>query len=295
MKRDLGFGLNMGDDEDQPHLDQVLEQIQPNMNPGKFLSFMQKKDNTRKDPRNKAIARKFQAEQEEAAFRQTNLAKNFPSARTVLKDKRAKSDLQAVDEILHAFEVVNKDAIKQGMGGGIHGPASTMLSGIRMLRSKHPQGPLAFVSDSNNAAESSARWTSHYNAGLVRHNIVTRQDLMKLYQPPIKKSQLPTKDPFLTKTIVPRPESMQALPASTAIRPPQADGVSRDVRQQSNSAYATVSGTFPRVQNTGKSSYPFSPVYATHSSSATVSIQPTDDLRQSDHGLIQKHSDFFMH
>lgn len=130
MKHELGFGMNMGDDEDHPRLEQVLAKIKPNMNPGNFTSFMHKKDNTRKDPRNRAIARKFQAQQEEAAFKQTTLAKTFQSARIMKNSQRAKTDMKDVDEILNAFEVVNKDAIKQGVGGGIHGPASKMLNGI---------------------------------------------------------------------------------------------------------------------------------------------------------------------
>ena len=51
------------------------------------------------------------------------------------------------------------------------------------------------------------RGLSNYKAELVRHNIVTRTDLMKLYHPPLKKSQLPHKDPFLMRQIVPRPGS----------------------------------------------------------------------------------------
>ena len=39
-------------------------------------------------------------------------------------------------------------------------------------------------------------------AELVRNQIVTRTDLMKLYQPPVKKSQLPTANPFLSKNLI---------------------------------------------------------------------------------------------
>ena len=86
-----------------------------------------------------------------------------------------------------------------------------MLNGINMLRSKQSKGPLSFMENpgqrasaytATTAAKSSnqgVRGLSNYKAELVRHNIVTRTDLMKLYHPPLKKSQLPHKDPFLMR------------------------------------------------------------------------------------------------
>ena len=52
---------------------------------------------------------------------------------------------------------------------------------------------------------------SNYKAELVRHNIVTRTDLMKLYHPPIRKAALPSKDPFLMRQIVPKTDSKADL------------------------------------------------------------------------------------
>ena len=90
-----------------------------------------------------------------------------------------------------------------------------MLNGINMLRSKQSKGPLSFMEDpgkrssagtattaaktSNGGGGGGVRGLSNYKAELVRHNIVTRTDLMKLYHPPLKKSQLPHKDPFLMR------------------------------------------------------------------------------------------------
>ena len=102
-----------------------------------------------------------------------------------------------IDQILSVLEIVNKEAIKTGIGGGLHGPADRMLTGINMLRSKQSKGPLSFMDDptTNVSSGTSARslgqgvrGLSNYKAELVRHNIVTRTDLMKLYHPPLKKS-----------------------------------------------------------------------------------------------------------
>ena len=77
MKKDMGFDANMGEHEDMPPLDQVLQSLRPNLNPSNFSNFMQKKDNYRKEFRSKQIARKLQTKQAEQAFMETNLAKQF--------------------------------------------------------------------------------------------------------------------------------------------------------------------------------------------------------------------------
>ena len=80
------------------------------------------------------------------------MAKHFKSARTVrhLKNAGAGKGAQEpkeVEDILTALEIVNKEAIKTGLGGGIHGPASKVLNGINMLKSKNSLGPLGFLGD----------------------------------------------------------------------------------------------------------------------------------------------------
>ncbi len=198
MKLEMGMNDNYGVNEDQPPLDQVLEQLKTNTDPANFIQFMKKKDNIGKDSRNRAIARKYQKQQEDAAFRNTDLAKQFTQAGGIRHNKHKKIANREVDQILNAVEVINKEAIQCGLGGDLHGPASKMLSGVNMLRAK---GPLALISDPQEVKDMASkaqttRYLSNYKAGLIRHNIVARTDLMKMYQPPIKKSQLPNKDPF---------------------------------------------------------------------------------------------------
>ena len=68
---------------------------------------------------------------------------------------------------------------------------------------------------------------------------------MKLYQPPLKKSQMPHKDPFLTRQIVPRPGSMKDGKLSVGSKSHFGSHMSRE---NSHQAYATVNGgSFPRV------------------------------------------------
>jgi hypothetical protein len=57
------------------------------------------------------------------------------------------NDPGQVNQILHALEVVNKEAMLKGVGGGLHGPASKMLNGINMLRARQDLGSLSFLND----------------------------------------------------------------------------------------------------------------------------------------------------
>ena len=82
---------------------------------------------------------------------------------------------------------------------------------------------------------------------------------MKLYHPPLKKSQMPHKDPFLMKQIVPRPESMNdlAMAATTegrsTVRSKSNYANSNFNLGDSNQAYRTVTGAFPRpIKNVGR-------------------------------------------
>lgn len=184
-----------------------------------FVNFMQKKNNIHMDVRNKAISRKVHKTAEDKAFKDTNLATNFSSAHGLkykLNRNPTGSDKGQVNQILQALEIVNKEAMMKGVGGGLHGPASKMLNGINMLRAKQDYGPLSFLSgdspingkDSSQTAQGKKIFRN-YKAELVRCNVVTRTDLIKLYQPPLKKSQMPHRDPFVTRSIVPRPISMR--------------------------------------------------------------------------------------
>ena len=108
---------------------------------------MNKKDNIGKNTQQKAISRKIHKRNEDAAFNDTTLGKHFETARHIKHHKHQKPNSKDVDQILSVLEVVNKEAIKSGLGGGLHGPADKMLNGIHMLRSNKTLGPLSFLND----------------------------------------------------------------------------------------------------------------------------------------------------
>ena len=55
-----------------------------------------------------------------------------------------------------------------------------------------------------------SRYLSKLKSELVRNHLVTRTDLMKMYQPPTKKGDDPKKNPFTTNTFFPDRNSQMA-------------------------------------------------------------------------------------
>lgn len=45
---------------------------------------------------------------------------------------------------------------------------------------------------------------ANVKAELIRRNLLSRKDLMQLYRPPLKKSQIPQNNPFTSKSLVDR-------------------------------------------------------------------------------------------
>mmetsp|Transcript_23365 Transcript_23365/g.28979 ORF Transcript_23365/g.28979 Transcript_23365/m.28979 type:complete len:218 (+) Transcript_23365:2199-2852(+) len=172
-----------------------------------------------------------------------------------------------------------------------------MLNGINMLKAKNTLGPLAFLNDTSKMRQQAqteamqgARYMSNYKAELVRHNIVTRTDLMKLYHPPIKKASLPSKDPFLMRQIVPALESMGELPgpqhawSGLVTTVGGANVSSRD--QQNATANGTLSPGFPALGKT----VPSHPRSTTSGAATTMNFI---ESQRSEQELMQKHSNKF--
>lgn len=52
-----------------------------------------------------------------------------------------------------------------------------------------------------------AKDAAHAKAELIRMNLLSRKDLMQLYRPPMKRSQVAKNNPFLAKSLVDRPNA----------------------------------------------------------------------------------------
>ena len=83
MKKEMGFGTIMGEDEELPKLETVMAQIKPNLKASNFKSLMNRQENIHKDVKNKKICRAVHQSFENARFKNTNLAKNFVSAKSM--------------------------------------------------------------------------------------------------------------------------------------------------------------------------------------------------------------------
>lgn len=60
---------------------------------------------------------------------------------------------------------------------------------------RHPHGDA-------NEHQYLAKDAANVKAELIRRNLLSRKDLMQLYRPPLKKSQIPQNNPFTSKSMV---------------------------------------------------------------------------------------------
>jgi hypothetical protein len=82
------------------------------------------------------------------------------------------------------IEMVNRGAKKQGLGGGLQGTADSILNGITWIKAQTKmQSHQEMVPFKQSALQTNfgSRYLSNLKSELVRNNLVTRTDLMKLY------------------------------------------------------------------------------------------------------------------
>lgn len=99
------------------------------------------------------------------------------------------------------LEIVNRGAKKQGFETGPSGTADSVLNGISWIKAQAREQPeMPALKSSKTATNFGNRYLSNLKSELVRSNLVTRTDLMKLYKPPPKKGEDQSKNPFLSAT-----------------------------------------------------------------------------------------------
>ena len=69
LKQDVGINRNVGFEEDEPKLEDVMAQIKANTNPKNFREFWKKSDNINKSLKNRAISRKLHEKEERELYR----------------------------------------------------------------------------------------------------------------------------------------------------------------------------------------------------------------------------------
>ena len=110
---------------------------------------------------------------------------------------------ETIDSLINALDIVNKEAVLGGIGQKSDSKTA-FVRGIHSIRSAatNYQTPHSREAFSETPVLGGNRMVSNLKAELVRNNIVTRNDLMKLYQPPLKRAQIPSENPFFTKQMV---------------------------------------------------------------------------------------------
>ena len=121
MKDVIGIDEKIGENEEQPLLEDAIKTLRPNMDPKQFVQIMKTENTIHKDTNNKALIRKTQERHKQDEM--NKIGGLFASAQNLKRAlKQHKSDpSNDIDQILTVMEHVNKEAVKKGFGGGLHG------------------------------------------------------------------------------------------------------------------------------------------------------------------------------
>ena len=203
MKKDMGiFEKNHYEGEDQ-QLDDVLKALRPNTTAKNFRDFLSRQENVNRSQHWKNISRKLDEE--------THPPQPYSSMGKKFMNKRAVTQNQKIEDIIQVIETKGKDAVKKGDLINLlsnynkstnmstqeaylpTSQKSVNLLGQTQRSNFHNKSAIYGNSQNNSYLETSQMGRSregkqNFKAELVRHELLSRSDLMKLYQPPIKKS-----------------------------------------------------------------------------------------------------------
>ena len=93
------------------------------------------------------------------------------------------------------------------------------------------------------------RDAAYVKAELIRRNLLSRKDLMQLYRPPMKKSQIPENNPFIAKSMVNRNINSAIIRVSSN---PNAAVGNQNMSQSMSKMPQINSGASPFVSNAAK-------------------------------------------
>ena len=130
MKNVIGIDEKIGENEEQPLLEDAIKTLRPNMDPKQFVHMMKTENTIHKVADSKHLVRKTQDKVKEEE--QKKMGGFFASAhrlKKVLKQHR-NDPSNDIDQILTVMDHVNTEASKKGFGGGLHGQANRIVQGI---------------------------------------------------------------------------------------------------------------------------------------------------------------------
>ena len=98
------------------------------------------------------------------------------------------------------------------------GTADSVLNGISWIKALAREQDLPTLKSSKTTTSFGNRYLSSLKSELVRNNLVTRTDLMKLYKPPPKKGEDQSKNPFMSGSMFGRGDGISPTTLPTQRR-----------------------------------------------------------------------------
>jgi len=179
-----------GLDDDDYELDSILRTLKPNTTAKNFKEFLKREDNCMKSQAWRQISR--------SVYKAEDLSKKKERE---AHDPEIDPAQMKVVSLVHAFqnncrasnqpmlmEPVNQKLLNSLVKHQEEKRASELIQ-------RQPRGdPMMYHYDAKDAAQ--------IKAELIRRNLLSRKDLMQLYRPPLKRSQVAENNPFLSKSLV---------------------------------------------------------------------------------------------
>ena len=191
MKKDVKIDED-GELEDEDYeLEDVLNTLKPNTTTKNFKDFLKTEDNTYKNQEWRYMSRALHTEEAEESKRLEDRANNH------FFNTRHMRVRTLVDAYEKNYREVNQPLLEQ--------PKQLKL--LERIAKEHQDNRPGSMFGREPDGEIlqhqfDLRDSSYIKAELIKRNLLSRKDLMQLYRPPLKRSEIASNNPFLSRTIV---------------------------------------------------------------------------------------------
>lgn len=189
MKSEIGMDDNAKHNDDDNNLDDILRTLKQNTTAENFKEFLSIKDNCNRTQAWRAISRKIYKRDQQ----------NNKTLSPVVADCDPHN--MQVAQLFSAFQTNFRKA-NQPL---LEEPKQLKLLNqlIQKQPDQHPSEVLkSYPQGPAHEHQYQPKEAAHVKAELIRRNLLSRKDLMQLYRPPLKKSQIPQNNPFTNRSMV---------------------------------------------------------------------------------------------
>ena len=192
LKSEVGFEDNQGMDDEDYELDDILRTLKPNTTARNFKEFLGREHNCNRTQAWRSISRKIYSQDQR---RLLMLQQQDDEGKTIDPGK------MKVSQLYQAF-ATNYRHNNQPL---LEEPKQLRLLNkiIQNAPDTQPDHLLQRLPQGDtNLFQFQAKDAANVKAEMIRRNLLSRKDLMHLYRPPLKQSEIPQNNPFFSGQFV---------------------------------------------------------------------------------------------